>query len=89
MARLTTDIKAKDYKGIAEEASFQLTCSKEFTGWMVSLMKAIQLDREHEMGSGVQGLAELGVYLAEAHLADVDRACEATDNSLNQAGGVV
>lgn len=53
MARLTTDIKAKEYKGIAEEASFQLTCSKEFTGWMVSLMKAIQLDREHEMGSGV------------------------------------
>jgi len=86
MARMNADVKAAEYKGIAEEAALQLACSKEFGGWMVSLMKAIQLDREHLMGSGVQGLADLGIYLAETHLSDVENACDAVDSGLNQVG---
>jgi hypothetical protein len=86
---MSSKAKAHTGKQIAEEASFQLACSKEFTGWMVSLMKAIQLDREHELGTGVEGLAELGKYLAEAHLADVERACEAVDSSLADMGGAL
>ncbi|WP_346397562.1 hypothetical protein [Pseudomonas syringae] len=87
MARLANTSKLKDLKSIAEEASFQLACSMEFTSWMVSLSKAIQLDLKHENGRNIQGLADLSQYLAEAHLGDVERACKATNLSLNQLGG--
>ena len=80
---MSSKTKAVSYKGIAEEASFQLACSKEFTGWMVSLMRAIQLDREHEDGRNVEGLAHLGLYLAENHVGDVESACTEIDSALN------
>ncbi|EGH20557.1 MULTISPECIES: hypothetical protein [Pseudomonas syringae group] len=87
MTRMASTSKSKELKSIAEEASFQLACSMEFTRWMVSLSKAIQLDLEHEDGRNIQGLADLSQYLAEVHLGDVERACKAIDLSLNQSGG--
>ncbi|KPB63089.1 hypothetical protein ALO62_101757 [Pseudomonas amygdali pv. myricae] len=87
MTRMASTSKSKELKSIAEEASFQLACSMEFTRWMVSLSKAIQLDLEHEDGRNIQGLADLSQYLAEVHLGDVERACKAIDLSLNQLGG--
>ncbi|AVB13420.1 MULTISPECIES: hypothetical protein [Pseudomonas syringae group] len=87
MTRMASTSKSKELKSIAEEASFQLACSMEFTRWMVSLSKAIQLDLEHEDGRNIQGLADLSQYIAEVHLGDVERACKAIDLSLNQSGG--
>lgn len=84
---MSAKTKAETAMKVAEEASYQLACSREFTGWMVTLMKAIQLDREHEDGRNVQGLADLGQYLAETCFADVERACDAVNAGLASVGG--
>lgn len=79
--------KAVNHKKLIDEATFQLACSNEFTGWMVSLMRAIQLDHEHEGGSSAKALSNLGLYLAEKHKANVESACETLDNQLLSLGG--
>lgn len=84
---MSAKTKAPTALMVANEASYQLACSKEFTGWMVTLMKAIQLDREHGDGRNIEGLADLGQYLAETTLADVERACDAVNAGLVAIGG--
>jgi hypothetical protein len=81
---MTATNKSSELKKIAEEASFQLACSNEFTGWMLSLMRAIQLDDEHEDGRNIKGLADLGLHLAEMHKGDVEAACAKVDADLSR-----
>lgn len=84
---MSTKTKVQAAMKVAEDASFQMACGEEFARWMVTLMKAIQVDREHEDGRNIEGLADLGQYLAETHLADAERACEAVTAGLVQLGG--
>lgn len=84
---MSTKTKAPTALKVANEASYQLACDKEFAGWMVTLMKAIQLDREHEDGRNIEGLVDLGQYLAETHFADTERALDAVNAGLNAIGG--
>lgn len=72
---------------LAEEALFQLSCGKEFTGWMVSLMGAIQTDQKYSGGVNSPGLAALGLYLAEGQLIDCEHALDAISAQLAAAGG--
>lgn len=84
---MTAKDNTPSFQKVADEASFQLACSNEFAGWMVTLMKAIQLDRQHEDGRNIEGLADLGQYLSETHKADVERACEAVAAGIVNAEG--
>lgn len=79
--------KATVYKEIADEAAFQLECGKEFASWMAALMIAIRDDHKHSDGRNSAGLAELGVYLADVHLADVERSVDDINGSLASLGG--
>jgi hypothetical protein len=79
--------QAPTAKQVAEEASFQLEYSNEFTGWMLSLMRAITLDCEHENGRNAKELADLGLYLAEMQKGDVESACTKVNAGLTALEG--
>ena len=84
---MSTKPKSAAYKEIADEAAFQLACGKEFASWMAALMTAIRDDHKRSDGRNSAGLAELGVYLADAHLADVERSVDDINGSLSSLGG--
>ena len=54
---------------------------------MAALMTAIRDDHKRSDGRNSAGLAELGVYLADAHLADVERSVDDINGSLSSLGG--
>ncbi|WP_321359553.1 hypothetical protein [Pseudomonas extremaustralis] len=84
---MSTKSKAHSCKEIADEAVFHLECGKEFATWMAALMAAIRDDHKHSDGSNSAGLAELGVYLADAHLADVEHSVDDLNENLSSLGG--
>lgn len=84
---MITTTKASTFKEVAEEALFQLDCGHEFAGWMFALMTAIRDDQRHSGGANSAGLSNLGVYLAEAHLADAEQALEVLNGNVAAIGG--
>lgn len=86
---MSAKAKTVSHKQLVEDSAFQLSCCSEFTGWMVSLMRAINLDHEHERGNGAKDLSGLGLYLAEAHKAEIERACKVIDSQILSLEGAV
>lgn len=86
---MNTKAKASSYKEIADEASYQVACDREFTEWMYALMTAVRDDLKHSSGANSAALSNLGVYLSESHLADSTRALEKFTDSLQNLGGAV
>lgn len=84
---MTTRSKADNYPQVAQEAIFQLDCCREFSDWMLALMTAIRDDQKHSDGKNVPGLSNLGVYLAETHLGDVEQSFELLSDNLSSLGG--
>jgi len=84
---VTTKSKAPTCKQVAKEAIFQLDCCREFSDWMLALMTAIRDDKKHSDGKNVPGLSNLGVYLAETHLGDVEQSFELLSDNLSSLGG--
>jgi hypothetical protein len=81
--------RSSQLKQVADEAIFQLSCGKEFAGWMFALMTAIQDDHKHSGGSNSAGLSALGAYLAEGCLADAEHNVDTLDPKLAQIWGAV
>ncbi|WP_223530201.1 hypothetical protein [Pseudomonas sp. BF-B-26] len=79
--------KAQSYKQIADEAVFQVDCSREFADWMLALMTAIRDDHKHSAGRNSAGLSNLGAYLSETHLADAEQAFDQLTENLLSLGG--
>lgn len=84
---MTTRSKADNCQQVAQEAIFQLDCCREFSDWMPALMTAIRDDQKHSDGKNVPGLSNLGVYLAETHLGDVEQSFELLSDDLSSLGG--
>lgn len=85
---MSTNPKVQSYKKIAVEAAFQVECDSEFAGWMFALMTAIHDDHKHSGGQNSSGLSSLGVFLAESHHSDSERAVELFNARINDLGGV-
>ena len=79
--------KTLDYKEVAYEAVFQMECGKEFASWMAALITAIRDDHKHSDGKNSIGLAELGVYLADARLANIESGVDELNKNLSSLGG--
>lgn len=84
---MTSKSKADNCQQVAQEAIFQLDCCREFSDWMLALMTAIRNDQKHSDGKNVPGLSNLGVYLAETHLGDVEQSFELLSDGLSSLGG--
>ena len=84
---MMTKSKAGTCKQVAQEAMFQLDCCREFTDWMLALMTDIRDHQKHSDGKNVPGLSNLGVYLAETHLGDVEQSFETLSDNLSSLGG--
>lgn len=86
---MNTKAKASSYKEIADEASYQVACDREFTEWMYALMTAVRDDLKHSSGTNSAALSSLGVFLSENHLANTERALEQFTDSLQNLGGAI
>lgn len=85
---MTIKTNATAYKEVADEATFQLDCDREFAGWMLALMTAIRDDHKHSAGRNSAKLSNIGVYLSETRLADTEQAFNLLTANLLSLGGV-
>lgn len=85
MSKSTTKQRAAE--AVASDALDAIEHGRDFSRWLASVMRSIQLDAQHNEGRNVRALADLGQYLGEECAGYLSSEGERLARDLNTAEG--